>query len=169
MTMMKHVNLRRFSHASVFVVTQSLWGRRSLCLSLLNIEEHKESHYGESTETNGADIKGRVAPADWVDLKQVAALLRVCRLPIGHFLAVRIKRVGAYEVRGFGHVALDHPLEPLHGSVRSVVGFGHDFVLACLVPGEFVLGLSPRAVLLADGRIAQLHLYGFVGRVCPRW
>jgi len=45
-------------------LTQSLGGR-SLCpLSLLNIEEHRESHHGESTEANGADIKGRVAPAD---------------------------------------------------------------------------------------------------------
>jgi len=58
---MKYVNLTRFSR--VCVLTQSLPGR-SLSLSLLNIEEHKERHDGESTEANGADIKGRVAPAD---------------------------------------------------------------------------------------------------------
>lgn len=95
-----------------------------------------------------------MAPADSVDLEQVGALLGVGGLAVSHFLVVGVERVGAYKVRGFGHVALDQPLEPLHGLVGSVVGFGHDLVLAGLVPFQLVLGLSPRAVLLANGRVA---------------
>ena len=141
----------------------------SLLLPLLNVEEHKEGHHRENAEANGAYIKGRVAPADCLDLKQVGALLRIRCLTVTHFGVVRIISVGAYEVRGRGHVALDHPLEAAHRFVGSVVGFRDDIVAAGLVPGEVVLRLSPRAVPLAYGRVTQLHLYGFVGRVCPSW
>lgn len=110
-----------------------------------------------------------MAPTDCMDLKQVARLVGIRGLAVTHFPVIGVKCVGAYKVRGSRHVSLNQPLEAMHRFVGSVVGHLHDVVLACLVPVELVLGLSPSTVLLADWRVTQLQLYGFVGRVCSRW
>lgn len=87
-------------------------------------------------------------------------------LTVSHCDPGGVVGVGAYEVRGGRHVALDSPLEGLHG---GVVRLGDDIVLAGLVLDEVVHRLPPRAVDLAHGGVAQLHRDGLVGRVSPSW
>lgn len=84
-------------------------------LSLLSEEEPHQGYDGESTEANGSNIKRHVASSDCLDFKEVGSFFGVSVLTVSHFVILSVESVGAYEVRGGRHVALDGPLKGLVG------------------------------------------------------
>lgn len=104
-----------------------------------------------------------MAASDCLDLKEVSDFVSICSLAITHFSTIRVVSIGAYKIRGSGHVTLNCPLYGLDSSVGRVIRFSNDVELASFVLVQVVHGFSPRAVHLAYRRVAELDLDGLVG------
>lgn len=73
-----------------------------------------------------------MASGDCLDLKEVGGFVSICALTISHLGSFRVESVGAYKVRGSGHVTLNGPCK---GLVVFGVRPGYDGELASLVLG----------------------------------